>query len=170
VSATSHGSDSFPLWLFVFIAVVLVFAWYRNAAVMKRRSEEMRAMATQFGLQPWPDDSTPRDLSLNGTVFERWSKLFNVYEGVLNHRQVAVFDFRKQAGKSSWSRTIVGVRTKDDIFADKAFELEKRQIGEWQLIYLPVGFLSPGTLMEVSEIEGLLLTLRRVPPSRSFIA
>jgi beta-galactosidase/beta-glucuronidase len=113
------------------------------------------------GLQEWPDDPTPRDLCLGGTAFKHWSKLFNVYEGILNHRQVAVFDFRKQAGKSSWSRTIVAVKTKEDVFEGKSFGLETRQVGDWQLCYSPVGFLCQGKLMDVSEIEELLSGISR---------
>jgi hypothetical protein len=103
---TSQGTDSFPVWIFVLVGAIVIGTWIRYTFVMRKRKQEMRAMATRLGLKEWPDDSTPRDLSLEQTVFKHWSKLFNVYEGILNRRQVAVFDFRKQAGKSSWSRTI----------------------------------------------------------------
>ena len=121
----------------------------------------MREMASRLGLQPWPDDSTPYDLSLDGTVFESWTKLFNVYEGRLHARQVAVLDFRKQAGKSSWSRTIIAAKTKDDVFAHKAFEFETKQVGEWQLLYSPEEIISSRKLMYVAEIEELLKDIER---------
>ena len=117
----SDGNNSCPIWLFVLVAIFITVLWIRYCVEMRRRREQMREMAPRLGLQPWPDDSTPYDLSLDGTVFESWTKLFNVYEGRLHGRQVAVLDFRKQAGKSSWSRTIIAAKTKDDVFAHKAF-------------------------------------------------
>lgn len=72
---------------------------------------------------------------------------------MLNSKQVAVFDFREQAGKSSWSRTIIAVKTEDDVFAHKPFDLETHTTDGWQLIYSPAGFLDHGKLMSVPEIE-----------------
>jgi hypothetical protein len=115
--------------------------------------KEMRAMAMRLGLQQWPDDSTPRDLALDTTAFKHWSKLFNVYEGILNGHQVAVFDLRKKAGKSSYSRTILAVRSNENLLNGTAFELEKTQVDKWQLAYLPTGFLIRSQLMEVADIE-----------------
>jgi hypothetical protein len=161
VIATSPETDSFPAWLFVLVGAIIAASWIRYVFIIRQRMQEMRAMATRLGLQEWPDDSTPRDLSLNGTVFERWSKLFNVYEGILSHWQVAVFDFRERAGKSSWSRTIIAVKTNDDVFEGKAFGLETRQAGDWQLCYPPKDFLSSRKLMDVTEIEEFLNGISR---------
>lgn len=152
--------------LFISLLVIfLVVSLLRYSIVMRKRKEAMKAMAMQFGLQRWPDDSLTRGLSLHGTPLQWWSKLFNVYEGILNHRQIAVLDLRKQAGKYSWSRTIVAVKTPEDVFAGSSFGLEKRRIDGWQLIYSPVGFLVSGKLMEVCEVEEILKAIGRIDES-----
>jgi hypothetical protein len=160
MSMANQGTSPSP-WYFVVVGAFLIAVWTRHFFIMRRRKQEMSEMAARLGLEAWPDDSSPRDLSLNGTVFQDWSKLFNVYEGILNHRQVAILDFRKQAGKSSWSRTIIAVRTKENVFEDKAFGLETEQVSDWQLCYSPVGFLHSGKLMDVPEIEELLNGIAR---------
>jgi hypothetical protein len=113
-------------------------------------------MATKFGLQTWPDNIFPRHLSLNGTIFEGWSRVSNVHEGILNHRQVAFFDLFKRQRKSGWSRTIFAIKTDKAVLEGKMPGLEVHQANGWQLCYHSLGFLHSEKLMDSSEIEELL--------------
>src|SRR5438874_8645311 len=108
------GSGQFPTAWFSVIAAVVAGSWIWQWLSMRKRRTEMSAMATQLGLRSWPDDSPPFDLSFEGTSFQDWTKLFNIYEGTLNCRQVAILDFRKRVGKSGWSRTIIAVKADED--------------------------------------------------------
>ena len=128
---------------------------------MRQRKADMREMASRLGLQPWPDDSLPRDLSLRGTPFENWRNLFNIYEGILSGVQVAVLDFRRHVGKGSWSRTIVAAKTADDVFATKSFDLETLQVGQWQLLFAPKELVNSSKLLDVAEVEETLKDIRR---------
>ena len=157
----AHGTTDTSAWSVIFGVVMFIALWTLEASIMRRRKKAMSEMALRLGLEAWPDDDTPRGLSLHGTVFQSWSRLFNVYEGFLNGKQVAVFDFRKKGRKSSWSRTIIAVKTTHDIFQDKPFRLEAKQVGAWQLLYSPPGFLLHENLMHVAEVEELLKGIGR---------
>jgi hypothetical protein len=113
-------------------------------------------MAERLGLQPWPDDALPRGLSLRRTLFESWSSLRNVHEGILRGRQVVVFDFRKQIGKSGWSRTIIGVQTKEPFALPPLIGLDQQRVGDWLITFSPVGFFRSHRLMDAAEIEQVI--------------
>ena len=87
-------------------------------------------MAGRLGLESWPDDSPPRDLTLDRTPFQSWTRLWNSYEGMLDGLQVAVLDFRKRQGRAAWSRTVIAVRTRTFISDRAAFYLERREVDE----------------------------------------
>jgi hypothetical protein len=115
---------------FSIVAAAIAGSWIWQWLSMRKRTAAIGSMATELGLRPWPDDSPPHDLSLEGTPFENWTRLFNIYEGKLRRKQVAILDFRRRVGRSSWSRTIIAVKTTDDVFANKPFELEARRVGD----------------------------------------
>ena len=138
------------------IVVALLFTGIalRGGAYLHRRRGEISAMAVRHGLHAWPDDSLPRGLTLEGTHFHQPHKLTNVHHGVINHLEVVILDIERQEAKSSWSRTILAIRTRDRISTPSS--LEGRQVGLWKLIYSPVGFSNTANLMEVEELESLL--------------
>jgi hypothetical protein len=155
------GNSSFSPWFAAVIAASLATMSIRHLVLTRRRRQQMSAMAARVELQDWPDDSIPRDLSLLGTPFESWTKLSNIYEGMIGGVQVVVFDFSKKSGKSGWSRTIVAAKTADtDIFSGKPFELETSQSGDWQLLYAAPEFLNSAQLMDVGQIEQMLNNIR----------
>jgi len=153
-----NGSNSF----FVCIALaVAAGATYLTMAIKKQRRDAMSAMAARLGLQPWPDNIPPRGLALGGTPFEKWTNLSNIHEGILNRRQVAVLDCRKQERKSGWSRSIIAVKSKDEMLIHKPLGLELTQVGDWKIIYSPVGFLRIQNLMGIQEIENIVQMINR---------
>ena|ERR1035441_4325309 len=152
-------SGDYIFWLFG--ASIILFVAIRHMIVMRQRKAKMKEMASRLGLQPWPDDSLPRDLSLRGTPFEIWTNLFNIYEGILAGVQVALMDFRWHVGKGSWSRTIIAAKTADDVFATKPFDLETLQAGQWQLLFWPKELVNSTKLLDVAQIEETLKDIRR---------
>jgi hypothetical protein len=121
----------------------------------------MGAMAHRIGLLRWPDNQAPRDLSLHGTIFASWSRLENCHEGILNGRQVAVFDLVWRSGKSAWSRTILAVRLKGDFSSRKPYHLANTVVGEWTIFYAPKELLNSKKLIDAAEVEELLLDVVR---------
>jgi hypothetical protein len=156
------GDSSFSPWFAAFFATFVAGMSIRHLVLTRHRRQQMTAMAVRVGLQDWPDDSIPGDLSLSGTPFESWTKLSNIYEGSIGGVQIVVFDFSKKSGKSGWSRTIVAAKTPDsDIFFGKPFDLQTSQSGDWQLLYSPAEFLNSAQLMDVGQIEETLNDIRR---------
>jgi hypothetical protein len=147
---------SLPLHIaFVLIAVFILGMALRGIIFLNRRHQDMNAMASRLGLHSWPDNSLPRGLSLNGTPFFNAHKLTNILEGVLLDRtEVVVLDFHKHEAHSRWSRTIIAIKTKDHIGTPA--DLECRKIGQWQLIYAPVGFENSPNLLDIDRLELLV--------------
>lgn len=144
--------QGFPASFFILVGAVLLASWIYRFISMRQRREKMERVAAELGLQRWPDDSLPRDLFLHGTSFEGWIRLFNVYEGLRGGRPVAVFDVRQRSGKSSYSNTVIAIRTKEDVFKSIPFKFVKIQMDEWQLLHLAAGFICKSMLIEPDEI------------------
>jgi hypothetical protein len=136
------------------VALLIIGMALRGGAYLHRRREEINALAARFNLHSWPDDSLPRGLTLEGTHFHQPHKLTNVHYGIVNHREVVILDIEKQEANSSWSRTILAVRTSERISTPS--NLEGHQAGLWKLIYSTVGFSNTADLMEVAQLESLL--------------
>lgn len=151
------ADDPFPLLPFAVMVPVLALSWTIWATAMRHHAREVKAVATAFGMLPWPNDSLPRDLSLRDTCLGSWSKLFNVYEGIVGGVQVAVFDCKVGQGKGSWTRTVIAARSSQATFGAVAFdpELTTQRSGEWLILYRPwrVWGFAP-ELMSADQIEG----------------
>jgi hypothetical protein len=162
-----NSTDPFPTTLFViFFAFILSLNLYWFIA-MQRRTRAIKLLAPKLGLLPWPNDSLPRDLFLSSTQFANWSKLSNVYSGIINGVEVAFFDCKVGRGKGSWTRTIIAVRSNGDVFGAKAFDLDfnSQRCEEWLLLYRRrEGFrITPG-VMPVSQIES---HIRNIQPKQA---
>lgn len=129
----------------------------RGSIFFNRRHKEIRSMALRLGLRPYPDNSLPLGLSLHGTSFFRSTKLSNIYEGVLNRNEVVILDFLQVEFDSSWARTIVAVKGKDEIEVPPSFEY--RKAGAWHLIYSPVGLMNSRNLLDADRIELIIKNL-----------
>jgi hypothetical protein len=159
-TATLLIAPSVPAVFFTFLATLfLIGVAVRSVFFVRRRHEQMRAMAMSLGLRPWPDNSLPRRLSLQGTPFQHWSKLSNIYEGSLNGTQTIILDFFYREPRNVFSRTIIAVNS--NMRVQKPYDLESRQIGPWQLIFAPVQFFRTANLMDVDQVEILLKAITR---------
>lgn len=138
----------------VVVAIFVIGTALRGGAYLHRRRGEINAMASRLGLQPWPDNSLPRGLSLEGTLFHQPHRLTNVHHGIINRCEVVILDIQKAEPKSRWSRTILAVKTRDHIHAPAS--LESRNAGPWRLIYSPVRLSGSAELMEIDVLESLL--------------
>jgi hypothetical protein len=149
---------SLPVVAIILLAAIFV-VWIvvRGKFFFHRRREAMHSMASRLGLRPWPDNSLPRGLSLQGTPFFRATKLTNIHEGLLQRNEVVILDFQKRESSSTWSRTVIAVKTRDPLAAPP--HLEHRTVGAWQLVYAPVAFSDAADVMDV---EGLELLLRNI--------
>lgn len=145
----------------VLAGIFLIGLIVRGAFFLNRRTQEMRTVTAKLGLRPWQDENLPRGLSLQGTHFFRPTRMANVYEGFLNHTEVVVFDFyqRDEDANSNWARTVVAVKSPNQVTAPH--KLECRKAGTWQLIYAPVGNMNSKELMDTDRLEILIKNIVR---------
>jgi hypothetical protein len=149
-----------PIVMFaILVAIFVLGIVFRGAFFFSRRRQEMKAVAARLGLHPWPDNSLPRGISFHGTPFFRPSKLTNVYEGLLNHNEVVIMDFHKLEPDSSWARTVIAVKSSNQVAAPP--KLEYRKAGSWQLLYSPVGTMDSKDLIDTERLEIIVKAIIR---------
>lgn len=142
--------------LLIFFGLYAVLLWY----LKKKRRDAMAGLASQLGLIRCGGDSLPDDLSLRGTEFAEWEKVFNAYQGVIGGKQVMVFDLRKGWGRNSWARTVIGLKTPEAVMKDW-YGFDAQRIGNWVVFSRPASFFGYAELTSVDEVEKRLLALGR---------
>jgi len=121
------------------LAVVLAFAvlGFRRF-IDRRRTAAIRALAIRSGFQ-YIGEALPRSLSLQGTVFERFSKVSNVIDGEPRGIRIIAFDCRVGMGKHSWERSVIAVEDGGDSLEDALCnsEMQMDSVGKWKIYYRP---------------------------------
>ena len=96
---------------------------------------------------------------MQGTPFQHWTKVANVYEGVLNGSHTVILDFVQREPRNVFSRTIIAVNSNAQV--QEPYDLESLQVGPWQIIFAPVHFFRAANLMDVDQLEILLKAITR---------
>ena len=146
-------------FLAFFVLMLLAGVAIRSVFFLRRRRAEMQALANRLSFSGWPDDSLPYGISFRGTPFQQWTKLENIHHGQIDGLHVALIDYSKGEGKGKCSRTIIAANT--DAKLRKPYDLETRQVGQWQFIHAPVGFPASEELMDTDQIAIILQGCKR---------
>jgi len=146
----------FSFLIFMLVAGVAI----RSFFFLRRRNAEMRALAERLSFHAWPDDSLPYGISFRGTPFQQWTKLENIHHGQIDGLHVVLIDYSKGEGKGKCSRTIIAANT--DAKLRKPYDLETRQVGQWQFIHAAVGFPASEELMDIDQIAIILQGFKRI--------
>lgn len=132
------------------------------------RAGAIRQLATRFGLH-YIGDALPKSLTLSGTPFERYSKVWNVIDGEPGGVRIIAFDCRVGRGKSSWLRTVIATENTagvSEIVAPNQ-DMTMDSAGRWKILYHPKAFFNFRIvgLMPVQELESYLnaVTVDRSP-------
>lgn len=148
------------LTFFFFIVFMLIAGVaIRSVFFLRRRNAEMQALANRLSFSAWPDDSLPYGISFRGTPFQQWTKLENIHHGQIDGLHVVLIDYSKGEGKGKCSRTIIAANT--DAKLRKPYDLETRQVGQWQFIHARVGFPASEELMDTDQIAIILQGFKR---------
>jgi hypothetical protein len=83
----------------------------------------------------------------------------NVYEGLLNHSEVVILDFHKQESDARWARTIIAIKTMNQVAAPP--DLEVRTVGSWQILCARLGRPNTRELMDAERLELLIKNIVR---------
>ena len=124
--------------------------------VDRRRTAAIRALAIRSGFH-YIGEALPRSLSLEGTPFERASKVWNVIDGEPRGIRIIAFDCRVGVGKRSWERSVIAVENSGEFLGVALCnsDMQMDSIGKWKIFYRPtvsfefrVSGLSPVEKME----------------------
>lgn len=150
---------SVTMAFFLFLMLMLVAGVViRSVFFLRRRNAEMQALAGRLSFHSWPDDSLPYGISFRGTPFQQWTKLENIHHGQIDGLHVVLIDYSNGEGKGKCSRTVIAANT--DAHLRKPYDLETRQVGQWQLIHAPVRYASED-LMDIDQIAIILQGFKR---------
>jgi len=127
--------------------------------VERRRTAAIRALATRLGFH-FLGNALPRSLTLSGTPFSRYSKVWNVIDGEPHGVRIIACDCRVGVGKHSWRRTVIAVESAAYRSPAMPFnpEMTIDTVGDWKIIYRPKALInvSISGLMPLEELESYL--------------
>ena len=146
----------FGFVLFAGAAFALLFVFY---LVERQRTAAIRALATRLGFH-FLGDALPRSLTLSGTPFSSYSKVWNVIDGEPHGVRIIACDCRVGVGKRSWRRTVIAVESASYHSPALPFnpEMTIDTVGDWKIIYRPKALInvSISGLMPLEELESYL--------------
>jgi hypothetical protein len=101
--------------------------------------------------------SLPISLTLAGTPFFSYAKIWNVIDGEPNGVRTIAFDCQMGSGKHSWRRTVIAIEENGDFGAVLNPEMTIEVSEKWKILYRPKTF-SFGIieLMPLEELEAYL--------------
>jgi hypothetical protein len=149
----------FPIVAVAFVLFILALIY----SVQRWRTTAIRAMADRCGFH-YIGEALPRSLTLVGTPFERWTKVWNVIDGEPRGVRIIAFDCRVGSGKQSWTRSIIAVESDADLFENIRTEMTSETSGKWTILYRPRSTfeLKMAGLIPVEKLEAYLNAFRAV--------
>ena len=146
----------FGFVFFAGVAIALLFLFHR---MERQRTVAIRAIASRVGFH-FLDDALPRSLTLSGTPFSSYSKVWNVIDGEPRGVRIIAFDCRVGVGKASWRRSVIAVES--GAYRSLALQFNPEMAietsGDWKILYRPKASInfSVAGLMPLDELESYL--------------
>jgi hypothetical protein len=142
---------------FVLMAGLALGALVAVYLAERQRTAAIHALAIRSGFH-YIGEALPRSLTLNGTPFERASKVWNVIDGEPHGIRIIAFDCRVGVGKGSWRRTVIAVERGSNLSLILNPEMTIDSAGSWKVLYRPKAStnLRIAGLMPVTELESYL--------------
>jgi hypothetical protein len=148
--------NAIPLTLMAGLILLVFYALYTSS---RYRADAIRALATRSGMH-YLGNALPKSLSLEGTPFYRFSKVWNVIDGEPSGIRIMAFDCQVGAGRYSWRRTVIAVEHRGNVVAHVPFQSDMTidRSGRWQILYRPKAYfnLRIAGLMPVEELDANL--------------
>ena len=106
--------NAIPLMLMAGLALFVLYAIY---TAERYRADAIRASAIRSGMH-YLGYALPRSLTLEGTPFYRYSKVWNVIDGEPRGTRIMAFDCQVGVGKRSWRRSVIAVESDGNSFSN----------------------------------------------------
>jgi hypothetical protein len=134
----------------------------------RQRTAAIQALAIRSGFH-YIGEGLPRSLTLNGTPFERASRVWNVIDGEPHGIRITAFDCQVGVGKGSWRRTVIAIERGSNLSLLLNPEMTIDSAGSWKVLYrlkASTNFRIAG-LMPVTELESYLSSVAADAPKSS---
>ena len=145
-----------PFIFMIGVGLIAIFLVYKAE---RYREAAIRALAIRYGFH-YLGNALPRSLTLNGTPLNGISSVWNVIDGDPRGARVVAFDCRVGVGKGSWCRTVIAVKSDEDLLSPLAFtpEMVLDHSREWKILYRKKAFFSmrSGGLTPIEELAAYL--------------
>jgi hypothetical protein len=143
----------------ILMAGLGLFVFYALYAAERYRADAIRALAIRSGMH-YLGKALPRSLTLEGTPFYRFSKVWNVIDGEPRGTRIMAFDCQVGAGKRSWRRSVIAVESDGNVFSNMPLhpDMTVDRSGRWNIFYRPKAHFSfrIAGLTAVEELEANL--------------
>ena len=146
-----------PLILMVGVGLIVIYVLY---TAQRYRADAIRALATRSGMH-YLGRALPRSLTLEGTPFHHFSKVWNVIDGEPHGARIMAFDCQVGVGKRSWRRSVVAVEGDGNVFSSVPLhpDMTIDRTGRWKILYYrpkPHFILRITGLTPIEELEANL--------------
>jgi hypothetical protein len=137
-----------------------VFLFYVLYTSKRYRADAIRALAIRLGMH-YLGNALPRSLTLEGTPFYHFSKVWNVIDGEPRGTRIMALDCQVGVGKRSWRRTVIAVEGDGNFLGNVQLhpDMTIDRSGRWKILYhgpkAPFSFRIAG-LTPVEELEANL--------------
>jgi hypothetical protein len=120
----------------ILMAGVGLFVFYVLHASERYRADAIRALATRSGMH-YLGKALPRSLTLEGTPFHSFSKVWNVIDGEPRGTRIMAFDCQVGVGKRSWRRSVIAVEGDGNVFSNVPLhpDMTIDHSGRWKILY-----------------------------------
>jgi len=120
----------------ILMAGVGLFVFYVLHASERYRADAIRALATRSGMH-YLGKALPRSLTLEGTPFHNFSKVWNMIDGEPRGTRIMAFDCQVGVGKRSWRRSVIAVEGDGNVFSNVPLhpDMTIDHSGRWKILY-----------------------------------
>jgi hypothetical protein len=124
-----------PISLILMAGVGLIVIYVLNTS-QRYRADAIRALATRSEMH-YLGKALPRSLTLEGTPFHHFSKVWNVIDGEPHGTRIMVFDCQVGVGKRSWRRSVIAVEGDGNVLSNVPLhpDMTIDRTGQWKILY-----------------------------------
>ena len=125
--------NAIPLILMAGVALIAIYILYTS---QRYRADAIRTLASRSGMH-YLGKALPRSLTLEGTPFRHFSKVWHVIDGEPYGTRIMAFDCQVGVGKRSWRRSVIAVEGEGDVFTNVALhpDMTIDRTGRWKILY-----------------------------------
>jgi hypothetical protein len=117
------------------MAGLVLFVLYALYTSARYRADAIRALAIRSGMH-YLGNALPKSLTLEGTPFYRFSKVWNVIDGEPRGTRIMAFDCQVGVGSVAGRRSVIAVESDGDAFSNLTLDPDRAidHSGRWKIL------------------------------------